>query len=89
MAKLRADSRTSFEGEVNVCAHRVVFRYWDFKARELTPEFEDALTEEAEERAKACIVEGYHSGELNCLYVDHEQNGDAEEITGWWEINRG
>ena len=68
----------SFEGTVEVCCHSVAFRYWDFD-HELTDELVEVLTEEGEQRARACIVEGYHSGELNCLY-------DEEEIRGWWEI---
>ena len=75
-----------FEGIVNVCAHSVTFRYWDFDL-ELTDELRDFLTEEAEERAQQCIIEGYHSGELNCLYVD--DGGEEHEIGGWWEIERG
>ena len=73
----------SFETTVEVCAHRVAVRYWDFDA-ELTDELEEVLTEHGEERARECIVEGYHSGELNCLYTDAQ--GEQEEIRGWWEI---
>lgn len=74
-----------FSGCVNVCAHNVDFRYWDFMAN-LTDELETELTEHAEERAQDCIVEGYQSGDLNYLYVNAK--GEGEEIRGWWEINR-
>jgi hypothetical protein len=74
-----------FEGTASVCAHTVDFRYWDFEA-EVTPELEEELTEHAEQRAQECIIEGYHSGELNCLYVSDDE--EEEEIRGWWEIQR-
>ena len=64
----------SFEGTVEVCCHSVAFRYWDFD-HELTDELEAALAEEAESRACDCIVEGDHSGELNCLYDEEEFRG--------------
>jgi hypothetical protein len=65
-------------GTVNVCLHHVEYRYWGFET-ELSPELEELLEEAAEERAKFCINDGYHSGDLNCVYGD-------EEIRGWWEI---
>lgn len=73
-------SEKSFEGSAEVLLHTVAFSYWGFE-HELTPELEEALREEAESRAKHCINEGYHSGELNCLYGE-------EEIRGWWEIKK-
>lgn len=73
-----------FKGYVTTCVHRVAFRYWDFEA-ELTPELESRLTEAAEERAKECIIDGCHSGDLNCYHVDDD--GNEEEIRGWWEID--
>ena len=79
-----ADRKVQFEGHVTTCVHRVLFRYWDFGA-ELTPELEERLTEAAEERAKECIIDGCHSGDLNYLYVDDD--GNDEEIRGWWEID--
>ena len=45
-----ATEERSFETTVEVCAHRVAIRYWDFDA-ELTDELEEALTEEGEHRA--------------------------------------
>ncbi len=74
-----ATEERSFETTVEVCAHRVAIRYWDFDA-ELTDELEEALTEEGERRAQELIIDGYHSGELNCVYRGEE------EIRGWWEI---
>lgn len=75
----------SFDGIVEVCCHRVSFSYWDFDA-EQTEDLEQRLEEHAEERAKECIIDGCMAGELNCLYVDDE--GNDEEIRGWWEIKR-
>ena len=70
-----------YEGVVSVCAHRVSYWYeWD--GRRVKPEVE-VLEEAAEDRAKECLVEGYVSGELNCLVpwgcTDHE-------VRGWWSI---
>lgn len=70
--------RRTYSGVVTVCLHRVSFWY-DIEGVRLTKTLKEVLTEEAEERAKHCINEGYHSGELNCLYRD-------EEIRGWWSI---
>jgi hypothetical protein len=71
------------EGVITVCAHRVVFRYWDFNAP-LTDELREQLEIDAEARASEMITQGYHSGELNCLWVDGQ---DEEEIRGWWQID--
>ena len=79
-----AKRTNSFETTVEVCCHRVAVRYWDFD-HELTDELIEELTELGEERAKTCIIEGCHNGELNCYYVDGETE---EEIRGWWEIER-
>lgn len=70
---------TQYEGKVEVCAHTVEFWY-ELDDLELSDELENCLAEEAEEHAKALIVEGYRSGELNCLW------GGEREIRGWWEI---
>ena len=51
----------------------------------LTDELRERLDEEAEDRAKTCLNDGCHSGELNYLYVFDE--GPEEEIRGWWEID--
>ena len=40
------------------------------------------LRDEAEERAKTCIIEGYVEGELN--YEDEDSS-----YRGWWQIERG
>lgn len=76
--------RRTFDGEVSVCAHRVSFWY-DIGERELTDELRERLGEEAESRAKECIIEGCISGELNCLYDDGSEDA---EIRGWWDICR-
>ena len=71
-----------FEGVVEVCCHNVRFWY-DIDNPNMVDrkeEIEELLTEEAENRAKACIIDGYSSGELNCV-VDGEI-----EIRGWWNI---
>ena len=80
-----AQKTTLFEGEVETCCHHVSFSYWDFD-HELTLELETELTEHTEQRAKECIIEGYSSGELNCLYHTKQDGSDDEEIRGWWEI---
>lgn len=67
-----------FEGIIEVCFHRISF-WFDIPAGEVDDSIQEALEVEAESRAKSQIVEGYHSGELNCLYCN-------EEISGWWEI---
>jgi hypothetical protein len=71
------------KGMVHVCAHHVKFSYWHGwgDISELTDEIKQTLETEAEERAKAMIIEGYVSGELNCLIGDNE-------VRGWWEIER-
>lgn len=74
------------EGEVSVCAHRVSYSYRIGK-RELTDQLRELLEEHAEERAKACIIEGYVEGELNC-WVQGEEDEDGEEVRGWWQIER-
>ena len=65
-----------------VCCHCVAFRYSDI-ASDLTIELEEALAEEAEERATALIPQGYHSGEL--VFIGGADS-EEEEIFGWWEI---
>lgn len=84
MSNTTATEEKSFETTVEICCHRVFLRYWEFDA-ELTDELREALIEEGESRAQACIIDGCHSGELNCLYVDGDRE---EEIRGWWEIER-
>ena len=77
--------QTSFETSVEVCCHHVAVRWWGFTS-ELTDELKDTLTEEGESRAQECIIDGCHSGQLCCYYVDND--GKEEEIYGWWEIER-
>lgn len=71
-------NKNQHSGTVVVCMHTIAYRYWGFK-HEKTEDLKSRLASEAEERAKHLINEGYHSGELNCLY-------EEEEIRGWWEI---
>lgn len=95
MAKTAKRKRNLFEGEVETCCHRVAFWY-DLEKLVLADEDDNAgphektlselLTDEAEDRAKTCIIDGCHSGELNCYYVDAKEK--EHEIRGWWEINR-
>lgn len=84
---MKAETKTYFEGCVNVCCHEVSFWY-DLGDLELTDELRDALTEEAEKRATFCIVDGCSSGDLNCLYMDHENDGQDYEVLGWWKIEK-
>lgn len=72
-----------FEGFVEVCCHRVHFRYKDIEHK-LTDDMKACLEKEAEERAKSQIIEGIREGELNCLYVFDD--GTDAEIQGWWSI---
>ena len=67
----------SYEGEVLVCAHSVTF-YFDC-GRKITDEEEALLDEEAENRAKICIIENYRQGELN-------YESETLSCTGWWHI---
>jgi hypothetical protein len=69
MTVATAKKTNSFETTIEVCCHRVAVRYWDFD-HELTDDLIQTLTNEGEERAKTCIIEGCHSGELSCYYVD-------------------
>jgi hypothetical protein len=81
----RKRKRRIFEGTVYTCQHRVSFWY-DLNDLELTDELGELLTEEAEDRAHHCICEGYHSGELNCLYLNGDGDQDEHEVRGWWSI---
>lgn len=89
MAKRRKKAKkpNEFSSRVEVCCHQVSFRYdlEDHKIPEDVEEFHRRLADEAEERAKAMIVEGCHCGDLNCLYV--YDDGSDDEIRGWWEID--
>jgi hypothetical protein len=74
------------EGEIDVCCHRVAWRFWGFKS-EITDELKLHLETEAEERSQECIIKGFQSGQL-CAYYTSEMDDDGEEIYGWWEIIR-
>lgn len=77
-------SRRTFSGTVEVCCHRVSFWYGIERYR-LTGEEEQCLTDDAEERAKECIIDGYHSGELCSVLVRHKPFKEME-LRGWWTI---
>lgn len=74
-----------YMSEVEVCAHRVSYR-WDFPCEGMDAETKERLDEEAEERAKHCIIEGYITGEL-CAVVP--VGSEYEEVHGWWSIAWG
>lgn len=67
------------EGICYVCAHRVSFFYRIPKNTRVSVTLIARLNEEAEERAKSQIIEGYVEGELN--YED-----DKFQARGWWKI---
>jgi hypothetical protein len=68
------------EGVVHVCAHRVLFFYRLPKYTKVSVSLIGRLNDEAEERAKSQIIEGYVQGELN--YED-----DKFQAGGWWKID--
>lgn len=77
-----------FEGEVEVCCHRVEYWY-DITGVRLNDDDSERLEEEAEERAKSCIIEGYYSGDLCAVVgiVPGASLGEREqEVFGWWSI---
>lgn len=76
------NKRRIVEGTVQTCHHYVAFWY-DIENIPRSTEMVERLTEAAEERAKEMIIEGYHSGELNCTV-----NERHEEVRGWWEIDK-
>ncbi len=89
--KKKPSTKVSHEGNIEVLLHRIAYRYWWDGKPELTDEVKEYLEEEAENRAKDCIMEGCHSGELNCYYHNgDDKTGDFKEweLRGWWEIDR-
>lgn len=89
MSKTR--SGIQVEGSVIVLLHRVAWRFWTDHKRYWPIHVDDVdlrkfLEGEAEERAEHCIKEGYHSGELSTVFIDHENNQKEWPLTGWWEI---
>jgi hypothetical protein len=70
-----------YEGTVNPCAHQVNF--WFRGAHRINDDLKQRLKEEAEQRAKSQIIEGYISGELCYTTSDKHEH----EYRGWWEIN--
>lgn len=75
--------RNTVEGELWICCHRVKWWY-DLGDRKLNEILRSCMEEEAEERAQKMIVEGCHSGELNC--VINFDNDTSAEFRGWWRI---
>jgi hypothetical protein len=90
--KTKQGTRKWHHGEVEVCCHRVKFRYdiaYILKhGEELSDEAKSDLEQEAENRSKHCITEGYHSGDLCCLLQGDDLVGGEQEVFGWWEIAR-
>ena len=75
---------STIEGEISVCAHNVSYWYnLEEGDPEETAEMREVLEEHAEERTREMIVQGYTSGELNCLYVIEQEDW---EIRGGWKI---
>lgn len=72
-----------YTGTVEVCCHTVDFSYHGFDPCVLSEEDRERLTEAAEERAKQCIVEGCHQGEL-CHAVGLGE--ETVEFRGWFWI---
>ncbi|KKK56135.1 hypothetical protein LCGC14_3067570 [marine sediment metagenome] len=73
--------RTTFNGTVQACCHRISF-YYDLGEVTLTEKLKERLREEAEGRAREMIAEDYWSGELCC----HPNCDDNDEFFGWWNI---
>lgn len=67
------------EGTLKVCCHNV--SWWLGGDNKISDSLKKEMEEHAEERAKACIVEGCRLGELNFIDTQTEH-----EYTGWWKI---
>lgn len=74
--------RRVLEGTVFVCQHYV--EWWlEIDNIRLTDEEKVQIEEDAYDRARECIYEGYHSGELcTCLVRGQKEY----EFFGWWSI---
>jgi hypothetical protein len=68
-----------YEGTVTVCCHEVSFYYNLPPRKRVTDEIQANMTEEAEERAKTCIIDNCNQGELN-------YETENFQATGWWRI---
>jgi len=68
---------SSHEDTIEVCAHRVIVRWWGGPLEDMI----DCLMEHAEERVKEMVTQGYVSGEL--VYEDEDRS-----FTGYWEIKK-
>ena len=78
-----SEQENTVEGVLDICAHRV--RWWyDVGRCRLSEADKHELELGAEERAKACIIEGYVEGEL-CAYVERK---GTKEFYGAWHIER-
>lgn len=63
----------------------ITYRWWNANHTEIKGSHFADLEENATERIKQMVGEGYYSGELHAVCYD----GDEEiEYTGWWESNR-
>lgn len=75
---IQLEVKYSFQGNVKVCAHDVRFNFsGTINPDQDTDELKTLLTEEAETRAKTCIVEDCVEGELN-------YETDDFQLNGWW-----
>jgi len=81
MATATKTKQRVHEGTVHVCAHTVSFFYRLPSRVRISGETKTCMTQEAEDRAKSQIIEGYVQGEL--FYVD-----DRIDAGGWWKIER-
>ncbi len=73
-------TRGQYASTTEICAHRIVYRFWTSDEKDIPVELHERLDEEAESRVKHMIPEGYRSGELN--YEDEDVS-----LRGWWEIS--
>jgi len=68
------------EGTAKVCCHRVSYFYRLPKHKRVSTELKARMYDEAEARAKECIIDDCNQGELN-------YETDNFQATGWWKIN--
>lgn len=74
--------RGKISGTIEICCHRVEW-FYNIGTMPITGELIEDLVEEAEDRSKTCIAEGYCSGELCCSYVSTRKE---HEFFGGWKI---
>ena len=68
----------TYEGRIDQLQHGIEYWY-ELGRSKLTETMKARLDKEAKSRSKEMIIQGYHSGELNCLWKN-------KEIRGWWKI---